>query len=98
MTTLAGNLARAFGDIDTMKKLYHPDIVWKLSESLGPNKGPYDGIDAVLEFNERVWGKSTILNVRSIFWMNWVMTNLARSGFCTPLNCAELTNRIPSST
>ena len=57
MTTLAGSLARAFGDIDTMKKLYHPDIVWKLSESLGPIKGPYDGIDAVLQFNERVWGR-----------------------------------------
>ena len=54
--TLARQLVEAFGDVATMQKLYADDIVWSLAKSLGPIAGPYIGRDAVIGFNERVWG------------------------------------------
>jgi len=53
---LARQLVEAFGDPATMRKLYADDICWYMSKSLGPIAGPYIGRDAVIAFNERVWG------------------------------------------
>ena len=55
MTTPAGSLAKAFGDIPAMRTMYTDDIVWALPRSLGPVAGPYVGKPAVIAFNERVW-------------------------------------------
>ena len=54
--TLARQLVEAFGDPEAMRKLYSDDITWSMSKSLGPIAGPYLGRDAVIAFNERVWG------------------------------------------
>lgn len=51
MTTLAGDLVRAFGDVDPMQKLYVDDITWSLPVSLGPAAGPHIGREAVVGFN-----------------------------------------------
>lgn len=56
MPTLARRLAEAFGNIPEMTKLYSDDIVWSLSKSPGRIAGPYEGKEAVIAFNERVWG------------------------------------------
>lgn len=55
--TPARQLVEAFGDVATMSALYHPDIVWRLSDSLPENvRGPHVGADAVIGFNNAVFG------------------------------------------
>ena len=56
MTSPAGNLVRAFADIDAMCRMYADDIVWYLPVSLGVMAGPHQGRDAVEAFNRTVWG------------------------------------------
>jgi len=53
--TLTRQLVEAFGYPEKMRPLYADDIVWSMSQSLGPIAGPYVGRDAVIAFNERVW-------------------------------------------
>lgn len=55
--TVAGDLVRAFGDVEHMNTMYSDDIVWTLPASLGPTAGPHHGRDAVLAFNNAVWGQ-----------------------------------------
>ena len=57
MTTIAGDLVRAFGDVDTMQQMYADDIVWQLPAALGPAAGPHRGKDAVLGFNTAAWSQ-----------------------------------------
>lgn len=54
MTTPAGKLVRAFGNVDKMKAMYAPTIEWSLSASL-PFPHPMKGYDAVVAFNTGVW-------------------------------------------
>ncbi|MEQ8268413.1 MAG: nuclear transport factor 2 family protein [Parvibaculum sp.] len=54
VTTPAGRLVRAFGDVEKMAALYAPGIDWSLSASL-PYPRPMRGRDAVLAFNRSVW-------------------------------------------
>ncbi|MBS02064.1 MAG: ketosteroid isomerase [Gammaproteobacteria bacterium] len=54
--TLARQLAEAFGDVEAMRALYADNIIWSLQASLGRIAGPYEGKEAVMAFNERVWG------------------------------------------
>ena len=61
---MARTLVEAFGDVETMQKLYDDDIVWYMSKSLGPIAGPYEGRDAVIAFNNRVWGKFYLPDVQ----------------------------------
>ena len=56
MTSPAGDLVRAFSDIDLMRQMYAIDIVWHLPVSLGAMAGPHEGRDAVEAFNRNVWG------------------------------------------
>ena len=56
MATPAGDLVRAFGDVDAMSTMYAQDIVWHLPLSLGAIAGPHRGRDAVIAFNRTVWG------------------------------------------
>lgn len=56
MTSPAGDLVRAFGDVDAMSEMYADDIVWHLPVSLGPIAGPHEGRTAVIAFNQTVWG------------------------------------------
>ena len=52
MSTLAGDLARALGDVDAMQKLYADDITWTLPLTLGRIGGTHIGKDAVVAFNK----------------------------------------------
>jgi ketosteroid isomerase-like protein len=52
MSTLAGDLARALGDVAAMQKLYADDISWTLPVTLGRIGGTHDGKDAVVAFNK----------------------------------------------
>ena len=52
MTTLAGDLARALGDVEAMQELYADDISWTLPTSLGRIGGTHEGKDAVIAFNK----------------------------------------------
>lgn len=54
VTTPAGRLVSAFGDVDKMSALYADDIRWSLSASL-PYPRPMEGREAVLAFNRSVW-------------------------------------------
>lgn len=54
VTTPAGRLVSAFGDVDKMSALYAPDIEWSLSASL-PYPRPMKGREAVIAFNRSVW-------------------------------------------
>jgi ketosteroid isomerase-like protein len=56
MSTTAGDLVRAFGDVDTMQTMYTEDISWTLPASLGPLAGPHIGKDAVTAFSRTAWG------------------------------------------
>ncbi len=57
MSTLAGKLVRAFGDVDAMARLYDDDIRWTLPAALGPAAGPFEGREAVIAFNAAVWSQ-----------------------------------------
>ncbi|MEU0316771.1 nuclear transport factor 2 family protein [Nocardioides sp. NPDC006273] len=52
MSTLAGDLARALGDVDAMQALYADDIAWTLPSTLGRIGGTHQGKDAVIAFNK----------------------------------------------
>ncbi|MFE7721374.1 nuclear transport factor 2 family protein [Nocardia rhizosphaerihabitans] len=52
MSTLAGDLARALGDVPAMQQLYADDIRWTLPVTLGRIGGTHDGKDAVVKFNK----------------------------------------------
>jgi ketosteroid isomerase-like protein len=52
MSTLAGDLARALGDVDAMQQLYADDISWTLPVTLGRIGGTHQGKDAVVAFNK----------------------------------------------
>jgi ketosteroid isomerase-like protein len=52
MSTLAGDLARALGDVEAMQKLYADDISWTLPLTLGRIGGTHIGKDAVIAFNK----------------------------------------------
>lgn len=52
MSTLAGDLARALGDVTAMQKLYADDISWTLPVTLGRIGGTHEGKDAVIAFNK----------------------------------------------
>lgn len=54
VTTPAGRLVSAFGDVEKMAALYAPEIEWSLSASL-PYPRPMKGRDAVIAFNRSVW-------------------------------------------
>jgi hypothetical protein len=51
--TPARQLAERFGNVDAMRALYAPDVVWQISASLGVPV--LEGYDAVLAFNRQVW-------------------------------------------
>jgi ketosteroid isomerase-like protein len=56
--TPARRLVEAFGDCDTMAKMYTDDVTWRLNHSLAPNiAGPHVGKDAVTGFNDAVFNK-----------------------------------------
>ncbi len=55
--TVAGDLVRAFGDVERMAKLYAPNICWSLSASLISYPRPMQGREAVIAFNTHVWGE-----------------------------------------
>ena len=48
MSTLAGDLARALGDVEAMQELYADDISWTLPVTLGRIGGTHEGKDAVI--------------------------------------------------
>ena len=52
MSTLAGDLARALGDVDAMQALYADDISWTLPSTLGRIGGTHEGKEAVFAFNK----------------------------------------------
>jgi len=52
MNTLAGDLARALGDVGAMEQLYADDISWTLPVTLGRIGGTHEGKDAVIAFNK----------------------------------------------
>ncbi|PVG82091.1 nuclear transport factor 2 family protein [Nocardioides gansuensis] len=52
MSTLAGDLARALGDVAAMQELYADDISWTLPTSLGRIGGTHEGKEAVVAFNK----------------------------------------------
>ena len=52
MKTLAGDLARALGNVDAMQELYADDISWTLPTTLGRIGGTHEGKDAVIAFNK----------------------------------------------
>jgi ketosteroid isomerase-like protein len=52
MSTLAGDLARALGDVAAMQQLYADDISWTLPVTLGRIGGTHEGKDAVIAFNK----------------------------------------------
>jgi len=52
MSTLAGDLARALGDVGAMQELYADDIAWTLPSTLGRIGGTHQGKDAVIAFNK----------------------------------------------
>lgn len=52
MSTLAGDLARALGDVEAMQELYADDISWTLPVTLGRIGGTHEGKDAVIAFNK----------------------------------------------
>jgi ketosteroid isomerase-like protein len=52
MSTLAGDLARALGNVDAMQQLYADDISWTLPLTLGRIGGTHVGKDAVIAFNK----------------------------------------------
>jgi hypothetical protein len=54
VTTPAGRLVCAFGNVEKMSALYAPEIEWSLSASL-PYPRPMKGREAVLAFNRSVW-------------------------------------------
>jgi ketosteroid isomerase-like protein len=56
MSTLAGDLARALGDVAAMQQLYADDICWTLPVSLGRIGGTHEGKDAVIAFNKASLG------------------------------------------
>ena len=56
MSTLAGDLARALGNVEAMQDLYADDISWTLPVTLGRIGGTHEGKDAVLEFNKIALG------------------------------------------
>ena len=51
--TPARQLAERFGDVDAMRALYAPDVVWLISASLGVPR--LEGREAVCAFNAQVW-------------------------------------------
>ncbi|QYB00441.1 nuclear transport factor 2 family protein (plasmid) [Rhodococcus sp. USK10] len=52
MSTLAGDLARALGNVEAMQQLYADDISWTLPVTLGRIGGTHEGKDAVIKFNK----------------------------------------------
>ncbi|MDT2006590.1 nuclear transport factor 2 family protein [Rhodococcus opacus] len=56
MNTLAGELARALGDVDAMQQLYADDISWTLPVTLGRIGGTNEGKDAVIKLNKISFG------------------------------------------
>ena len=52
MSTLAGDLARALGDVDSMQELYADDINWTLPVTLGRIGGTHEGKEAVVALNK----------------------------------------------
>ena len=55
--TPARRLVEAFGDVAAMSALYAPNISWRLSQSLPDQvRGPHIGADAVVAFNNAVFG------------------------------------------
>jgi len=52
MTTLAGDLARAIGNVEAMQQLYSDDISWTVPITLGRIGGTHEGKDAVIKFNK----------------------------------------------
>ena len=52
MSTLAGDLARALGDVAAMQQLYAEDISWTLPVTLGRIGGTHEGKEAVVAFNK----------------------------------------------
>ena len=52
MSTLAGDLARALGDVAAMQQLYADDISWTLPVTLGRIGGTHQGKEAVVAFNK----------------------------------------------
>lgn len=53
--TPAGKLVEAFGDVDAMSALYANDVEWSISSAL-PFESPMIGRDAVVAFNNEIWG------------------------------------------
>lgn len=53
--TPARRLAERFGDVEAMRALYAPDVVWLISGSLGVPR--LEGRDAVGAFNAQVWSE-----------------------------------------
>jgi ketosteroid isomerase-like protein len=56
MSTLAGDLARALGNVAAMQQLYADDVRWTLPVSLGRIGGTHVGKDAVIAFNKTSLG------------------------------------------
>lgn len=54
--TPAGKLVLAFGNVERMSSAYAPDIRWSLPAST-PFPRPMVGRDAVIAFNNKVWGE-----------------------------------------
>ena len=52
MSTLAGDLARALGDVGAMQELYADDISGTLPVTLGRIGGTHEGKEAVVAFNK----------------------------------------------
>jgi len=58
LSTPARRLVEAFGNCKLMASMYADDVVWRLNYSLAPNvAGPHKGKEAVISFNEAVFGK-----------------------------------------
>lgn len=52
MSTLAGDLARALGDVAAMQELYADDVSWTLPPTLGRIGGTHEGKEAVVALNK----------------------------------------------
>ncbi|WP_406021710.1 nuclear transport factor 2 family protein [Nocardioides sp. NBC_00850] len=52
MSTLAGDLAHALGDVAAMQELYADDISWTLPVTLGRIGGTHEGKEAVVALNK----------------------------------------------
>ncbi|MDR7159122.1 nuclear transport factor 2 family protein [Arthrobacter sp. BE255] len=56
MSTLAGDLAHALGNVAAMQELYADDITWTLPVTLGRIGGTHEGKEAVVALNKMSFG------------------------------------------